>query len=226
MAAPFEAHTSFLQRLADHLFFPVNMWLGEETSRRLGLTPIDHERIRFVLPYCRGRLLDVACGNNLLVLTYGNGTGCDIHPYPRISVRCDSAKLPFRSGSFDSVAMLACLNHIVSRRETIEECRRVLRDGGRLLVTMIPPWVGRFSHPIRRRHDPDQLERGMSREEEWGLRTSEVARLLAESGFRLVLHRRFMWGLNNFYMALKCRSETDSNHATGASVACCSLNPV
>lgn len=226
MSAPFKAHTSFLRGLVDHLFFPINMWLGEETSHRLGLTPIDHERIRFVLPYCRGRLLDVACGNNLLVLTYGNGTGCDIHPYPRISVRCDSASLPFTSASFDSVAMLACLNHIVRRRETIGECSRVLRDGGRLLVTMIPPWIGWFSHAIRRRHDPDQLERGMSHEEEWGMRSSEVARLLGESGLRLVLHRRFMWGLNNFYMALKCGSETDSNHTTGVSAASCSVNSV
>jgi SAM-dependent methyltransferase len=209
MAAPLEVHAPFLRRLADHVFFPVNMWLSEETSHRLGLTPIDHERIRFVFPYCRGRLLDVACGNNLLALTYGNGTGCDIHPYPRISVRCDSARLPFRSASFDSVAMLACLNHIVRKRETLEECRRVLKDGGRLLVTMIPPWVGWFSHAIRKRHDPDQLERGMSHEEDWGLGGRELARLLESSRLRLVLHRRFMWGLNNFYMALKSESIAD-----------------
>ncbi len=203
MTAPFEVRAPLLRRLADHVFFPVNMWLSEETSHRLGLTPIDHERIRFALPYCRGRLLDIACGNNLLALTYGNGIGCDIHPYPHVSVRSDSALLPFESGSFDTVAMLACLNHIVRRHETLVECHRVLKDGGRLLVTMIPPWIGIFSHMIRRRHDPDQIERGVSEEEDWGLGTGEIARLLSSSGFRLVLHRRFMWGLNNFYLALK-----------------------
>jgi SAM-dependent methyltransferase len=179
------------------------MWLGEETSLRLGLTPIDHERIRFALPYCQGRLLDVACGNNLLAMTYGNGIGCDVHPYPQASVRCDSSLLPFESQSFDTVAMLACLNHIVRRPETLEECHRVLRDDGRLLVTMIPPWIGWLSHRIRRRHDPDQLERGMRHEEDWGLGTREIVRLLAGSKFRVALHRRFMWGLNNFYLALK-----------------------
>ena len=203
MTAPFEVRVPLVRRLADHAFFPVNMWLSEQTSHRFGLTPIDHERIRFALPYCRGKLLDVACGNNLLVQTYGNGIGCDIHPYPYVSVLCDSSQLPFESESFDSVAMLACLNHVVRRRETLWECHRVLRGGGRLLVTMIPPWVGWFSHRIRKRHDPDQLERGMSHEEDWGLGAGEIVRLLARSGFRVVLHRRFMWGLNNFYLALK-----------------------
>lgn len=203
MAAPLEVNAPLLQRLADHVFFPVNMWLSEETSRRLGLTPIDHERVRFTLPYCRGRLLDLACGNNLLVRTYGNGVGCDIHSYLHVSVRSDSAHLPFKGASFDSVAMLACLNHIVRRDETLEECRRVLKNDGRLLLTMISPWVGWFSHKIRKRHDPDQLERGMSQEEDWGLPGREITRLLESAGFRLVLRRKFMWGLNSFYMAVK-----------------------
>ncbi len=207
MTAPFEDHAPLLRRLADHVFFPVNMWLGEETSHRLGLTPIDHERIRFALPYCQGRLLDVACGNNLLALTHRNGIGCDVHPYPQASVRCDSSLLPFESESFDTVALLACLNHIVRRSETLEECHRVLRNDGRLLVTMISPWIGWFSHMIRKRHDPDQLERGMSHEEDWGLGTREIVRLLAGSKFRVVLHRRFMWGLNSFYLALKSDSD-------------------
>ena len=136
-----------------------------------------------------------------------------------MSVRCDSSRLPFRSASFDSVAMLACLNHVVRKRETLEECHRVLKDGGRLLLTMIPPWVGWFSHAIRKRHDPDQLERGMSHEEDWGLGGRELARLLEASRLRLVLHRRFMWGLNNFYMACS-KSGTvvgDVRRAGGAS---------
>ncbi len=201
MSAPFRTARFFWQRLADHALFPVNMWLSEENSRRLGLTPIDHERIRAVLPHCKGRLLDVACGNNLLVRSYGNGVGCDIHPYRQVQVISESSGLPFRSRSFDSVALLACLNHITRRRETLDECRRILREDGRLLITMIHPWVGFFSHRIRRRHDPDQLERGMAREEDWGLSTGALRKMLRESSFRLTTHRRFMWGLNNFYLA-------------------------
>lgn len=201
MPGTLKSETSLNQRLADHLFFPINIWLSERTSSRLGLTPIDHERVRVALRHCRGRLLDVACGNNLLVRIYGSGFGVDVHPYPEADIRCESDGLPFLDSTFDSVALLACLNHITRRTETLAECRRVLRMDGILILTMIPAWVGMFSHPIRRRHDPDQLERGMSHDESWGLSTREIGKLLEASGFRLRTHERFMWGLNNLYLA-------------------------
>ena len=191
------------QRVYDHLLFPLNMWLGDEASARLGLLPIDDERLRAALPVCRGRLLDVGCGLNKLVRAYGDGFGLDVHPYPSIDVRGASSRLPFTDAAFDTVALLACLNHVTERRETLAECRRVLRGGGRLLVSMIPRWVGTISHPIRRRHDPDQLERGMGEEEEPGLSSRCVKELLTEAGFALERHERFMWGLNNLYVARK-----------------------
>ena len=203
MAAPFVRDASLAQRIADHLLFPINMWLSEGASHRLGLTPIDHERVRAALPHCRGKLLDVACGNNLLVRSYGSGFGVDVHPCAEIDARCDSALLPFGNEVFDSVALLACLNHVIRRAETLVECRRVLKPGGRVLVTMIHPFIGFFSHPIRKPHDPDQLERGMADDEAWGLTTKEVLGLFARTGFRLVLHKRFMWALNNLYIAQK-----------------------
>jgi len=203
MRVSLQPRVSWRQRLADHLLFPINIWLSEETSSRLGLTPIDHERVRMALRYCRGKLLDIGCGNNLLVRTYGNGFGVDVHSYPEADARCDSARLPFRNSTFDAVTLLACLNHIIRRKATLDECYRVLRERGTLIVTMIPPWVGFCSHPIRKRHDPDQLERGISHEENWGMSTAAVRRLLEDSGFRLAAHERFMWGLNNLYLGVK-----------------------
>jgi SAM-dependent methyltransferase len=204
MPAPFKPHASGLGRLADHLLFPLNMWLSEEASERLGLTPIDHERVRMALGQCRGRLLDIGCGNNLLVRSYRNGVGCDVHPYPQADLYCDSARLPFVECSFDTVALLACLNHITRRRETLDECHRVLRGGGRVIVTMIPRWVGMVSHPVRKPHDPDQLDRGMGQDEEPGLSNRELARLLENAGFEVVLRQRFMWGLNGLFVGEKC----------------------
>jgi SAM-dependent methyltransferase len=203
MPASLTPEVSPWQRLVDHLAFPLNMWLAEETSARLGLTPIDHERVRAVLPHCRGRLLDVGCGNNLLVRTYKHGIGVDVHRYADMAACCDSAALPFRAASFDSVTLLACLNHITRRPETLAECGRVLRRGGRVVLTMIPAWVGVWSHKIRKRHDPDQLERGIGHDEELGMPDRKVRELLGAAGFRLILHRRFMWGLNNLYVAEK-----------------------
>lgn len=203
MILRFKPKASFVQRLMDHLLFPVNIWLSEAASQKLCLTPLDHERVRAGLPYCRGRLLDVGCGNNLLVRTYGNGFGVDIHHYPEMAARCDSSLLPFKSEAFDSVAMLACLNHMVRKREALQECRRVLRKNGRIIITMIPAWIGFISHPIRKRHDPDQLERGIAGEEDLGMSSAKVRGLLELNGMRMVLHRRFMWGLNHLYIGEK-----------------------
>ena len=99
--------------------------------------------------------------------------------------------------------MLACLNHITRRRETLDECHRVLRREGRVLVTMIPRWVGFISHRIRERHDPDQQIRGISHDEDWGLSTRRIKLLLEDSGFEIISQRRFMWGLNSIYVARK-----------------------
>jgi SAM-dependent methyltransferase len=203
MAAPFRRRARIFGRIADHFFFPVNMWLSEEASHRFGLTPIDHERVRAALPHCKGRLLDIGCGNNLLVRTHGNGFGVDVVRYPETHALADSSSLPFGDAAFDSVALLASLNHITRRKETMQECRRVLRRGGRILITMIHPWVGYFSHPIRKRHDPDQLDRGIGEEEDLGLTRSEILSLLAETGFDVIREERFMWALNHLYVAQK-----------------------
>jgi SAM-dependent methyltransferase len=106
---------------------------------------------------------------------------------------------------FDTVTMLACLNHIPAskRAQVLQEAKRVLKDDGRLLITMINPFVGFFAHKIRHRHDPDQLERGMREEEEYGLRTAVVERLLVTNGFRIIETVPFVFRLNRVYIAAK-----------------------
>ena len=57
----------------------------------------------------------------------------------------------------------------------------VWTTAGDQLITMINPVVGVVVHAIRRRHDLDQLERGIGEEEAKGLWEKEVKELLAES---------------------------------------------
>jgi len=85
----------------------------------------------------------------------------------------------------------------------LREARRVLKDEGQLVITMINPVVGFFAHTIRHRYDPDQLERGMGEEEQNGLWKREVERLLAENGFRIIQAVPFVFGLNRLYIAQK-----------------------
>jgi SAM-dependent methyltransferase len=197
------------QKIKDRLCFPLLMFLSSDQARALRLTPIDEERLAMALTHCRGLLLDIGCGMNELTRHYrsmqGVAIGVDVHPWPGADVLCDTTHLPFPQARFDTVAMLACLNHISSsqRHQVLQEARRVLKDGGQLLVTMINPIVGFVVHTIRHRHDPDQLERGMGEEEANGLWEKEVKQLLTGNGFHIIRIVPFVFGLNRLYIAQK-----------------------
>jgi SAM-dependent methyltransferase len=171
----------------------------------LGLTPLRQERIDACLPYVKGRLLDVGCGENLLVKAHGNGVGVDIFPWPGVNVLCDTRRLPFQDGSFDSAALIACLNHIPDREQVLNEVHRALKPNGRLIVTMIDPVVGYFAHKVTHvlNTDPDGCERERKDGEHWGLWGERVRELLKNAGFVIRRHRRFVYGMNQLFIAEK-----------------------
>ena len=197
------------QKIKDRLCFPLLMFLSSDQARSFRLTPIDEERTATTLAHCRGLLLDIGCGTNELTRHYrsmqGVAIGVDIHPWPGADVICDTTNLPFPKALFDTVTMLACLNHIPTsqRNRVLQEARRVLKDGGQLLVTMINPIVGFVAHTVRHRYDLDQLERGMGEEEANGLWDKEVKQLLAGNGFHTFRIVPFVFGLNCLYIAQK-----------------------
>lgn len=159
-------------------------------------------RIRVVLPHVRGSLLDIGCGENRLVAAYGSGVGVDVFPWTGADmVICDTARLPFPDSSFDTVAFLACLNHIPDRRAVLREARRVLKPGGRIIVTMIPPALSSVWHLLRRPWESDQRERGMGEGEVYGLTRRETRRLLEECGFAVDAQRAFMCFMNTITLA-------------------------
>jgi ubiquinone/menaquinone biosynthesis C-methylase UbiE len=200
------------QKIKDRLCFPLLAFLSSEHARGLHLTPIDEERVAIALGRCRGLVLDIGCGTNELARAYrsrgGSAIGVDVLPWPGTDVVCDTTTLPFPDRHFDTVAMLACLNHVPQskRGQVLQEARRVLKDEGQLLITMINPVVGVVVHAIRRRYDLDQLERGIGHEEAKGLWDKEVKELLAESRLRLAETIPFVFGLNRLYIAEKDRT--------------------
>ncbi|MCC6013368.1 MAG: class I SAM-dependent methyltransferase [Candidatus Verstraetearchaeota archaeon] len=55
-----------------------------------------------------------------------------------IPIRCDAIYLPFRSSVFDKILYIATLHHIPNkemRKMSIKECYRVLKKGGRIIIT-------------------------------------------------------------------------------------------
>jgi SAM-dependent methyltransferase len=183
--------------------------LGEALAKR---------RVRAVLPYVRGRLLDVGCGFNNLVRVYMNGVGVDVHPWPGADVIVtDTAALQWEPQSFDTVTIIAALNHIPNRAAVLNECRRVLRPGGRIVITMLTPRTSRIWHWLRAPWDADQRQRGMRPGEVYGFTCAQLLELFGQAGFRLLSQQPFMLGLNRVYVfglaetAASAPERTESN---------------
>ncbi len=192
------------QFIKDRLAFPLLIFLSSEQSYHFKLTPIDEERFRYTFKYITGRLLDIGCGENALVKTYKNGFGVDIYPWKDVDIIADvSSGLPFKNASFDTVSILASLNHIPNRQKMLLEAFRVLRPRGRILITMINPSTSILSHIIRYRFDPDQSERGRKKGEVFGLWKRQVIKLLKNANFKHIESKSFLWGLNRLYIGYK-----------------------
>jgi SAM-dependent methyltransferase len=158
-------------------------------------------RMKAVLPHIHGRLLDLGCGSNDLVRLYSNGVGVDVHPWPGADVIVDdSASLAWEAHSFDTITIVAALNHMPNRKAVLQECRRVLRPSGQVVVTMLTPRISRLWHWIRSPWDADQRQRGMKPGEVYGFTQREVIELFASYGFALRSRQRFMLGLNRLYV--------------------------
>jgi len=192
-------YKTVLSRIA----FPILSLLSREQTLKTGLTPIDDERVITAMKYSKGRVLDVGCGANNFVHSYGNGVGVDVADWKGCdTVIKDAAELPFKDGSFDTVSFLACLNHIPNRNDAVKEAARVLKKDGRILVTMITPKMGSFIHWWRFRNDPDHQERHIDHAHElMGMSPGHVKSILAEAGFTKVRRKRFVYGMNNIYIA-------------------------
>jgi SAM-dependent methyltransferase len=190
--------------LVNSLLFPLRVITPQRYLNSLGLNTLADDRVEAVLPYVSGFILDVGCGENLLVKRWGEGVGVDIMAWPGVDVVCDTAKLPFRDIRFDVITFLACLNHIPNREIVLKEAQRVLKPGGKVIVTMIGPIAGYLCHKLIAHWDPDQVEREMDHKEEWGLDDSKVKALIESAGFEDVGVKRFgFMRLNRLYEAVK-----------------------
>jgi len=183
--------------------FPLLAFISREQSLKLGLTPIDDERVIMALRYVKGRALDVGCGANNFIHSYGDGIGVDVSNWNGVDIVIeDAARLPFESGEFDTVSYLACLNHIPNRTDSLKDAVRVLKDDGQIIVTMITPTFGKFIHWLRFRNDPDHRIRDIAHDRElMGMSSSHVCAILNEAGFNNIKRKKFVYGLNAIYIA-------------------------
>lgn len=203
--------TDSSKRIRDLLFFPLRcLFPNNEYIGFLGVTPLSDERFLAVKPYLKGKILDLGCGDNRLMREYRNaggyGVGADLATNPQADVPLIPGKpLPFTDQSFDTIVMIATLNHIPDRERVLCDCVRCLLPGGSIVITMLGHVVGAVGHFLWHLlgSDADLRDRQIAKGELMGMSKSEVCKLLTKAGFSNIQHHHFSMGLNNLYVAEK-----------------------
>jgi len=101
-----------------------------------------------------GSCLDVGCGSSRILSSLDNVVGADValrklrwaRKYGKPLVNASIFDLPFLDGSFDCVISSEVIEHIPAGEEPFLEMRRVLKDGG--LLVLGTPDYGRLSWRI------------------------------------------------------------------------------
>jgi SAM-dependent methyltransferase len=79
--------------------------------------------------------LDIGCAHSPYSKHFKNRVGFDIAPGPGVDVVGDAHAMPFAGETFDLIVATEVLEHLHSPHKAIAEMHRVLKKGGRLLLT-------------------------------------------------------------------------------------------
>lgn len=155
------------------------------------------------------RVLDVGCFQGEFLASLGDGIGPSVGldplaepaEFPRFRVEAGvfGPGSPWPDGSFDAVVMLATLEHVRDKDPVARECLRLLRPGGRVVVTVPSRRVDAVVDVLR----VLRLVDGMSLEEHHGFDPLTAPEIFGRHGFDLVHARRFQLGLNHLFVMAK-----------------------
>jgi ubiquinone/menaquinone biosynthesis C-methylase UbiE len=158
-------------------------------------------------------LLDIGCGFNYKFLSsiepyIAQGTGIDFKVAPVSSGRIRTIQtklnetLPFEDNSFDIVTMLAVLEHLEKPKEIVLEIARVLKKGGKLVLTV----PGKRAKPVL---EYLAFKLGIVSEAEIQDHKKyydfiEIKELVEQvSTLEIIKHGQFQLGMNNFCVIVK-----------------------
>jgi glycosyltransferase involved in cell wall biosynthesis len=103
---------------------------------------------------------------------------------------------PFEDASFDVVVLLATLEHIRDKEGLVQECHRLVRRDGRVIVTVPSPHVDHLLAAL----SALRLIDGMALEEHHGFAPAATPSLFLAAGFHLEHSQRFQLGLNHLFV--------------------------
>lgn len=173
--------------------------MADQGSQGMLSSLLRARRVAAARPLLRGRVLDYGCGGGTLAehVPAGSYVG-----YDRDAEAIEQARAAFPghgfateppSGEFDTVALLAVLEHVSDPASFLRTLGGYLAPDGRLVLTTPHPsmeWahtagakVGLFSHDAHEEHET-LLDRAM------------IGKVAADAGLTVETYRRFLLGAN------------------------------
>lgn len=160
------------------------------------------QRITAAMPYLEGRILDFGCGIGVLadLVPADRYVGVDID---KESIQIAQKRLPGHSfftvdefeaeGLFDSIVSLAVIEHVANPEELMSYFVRMLRSGGRIVLTTPNPRYEIFQHTgahlgLFSKEAHDEHQSLMDR--------AGLQELAVKCDLTLILYRRFLFGAN------------------------------
>jgi SAM-dependent methyltransferase len=150
-----------------------------------------------------GTLLDLGAGNQPFKVWYASlaekCVAADVAPAPGLDVLSMAAPLPFGSETFDTVLCTSVLEHVHDAEAAVSEIARILKPGGRLIIT-VP-----FLYPTH------EAPYDFWRTTHWGLRSVltrhglEVDTLAAQGGPVLLVTHYLIGGFTQLVMVISKR---------------------
>lgn len=206
-------YSSLKQKLLNFLLFPYRAVFLHPIDSGKNLLSLRDDRFAHVARFTKGKVLDVGCGPfNAFVRDYctDDSQGVDFFLYPGLTeanLIKDPASFPFPDHSFDTVTLIANINHIPLKHLDSElgEINRILKPGGRIIITRIGTLISFMTHEVA--HLQSKLsskyysmdhERGMEEDERLSVSVREIDRRLGKLGLkRTIRHKNILqWCLN------------------------------
>jgi SAM-dependent methyltransferase len=169
-------------------------------------------RLRAVLPYLHGALLDLGCGFTRLPQLLEPGqtyTGVDgweeALAYNRLSYPqytfhhrdLDREELELGEARFDTILMTAVLEHLHRPEHVLGEAKRYLASGGCLVMTTPSPfgdWVHQAGSRLRLFYSEDFV----GHVKIFG--KGDLTKLAQRTGYRMTVYRRFLFQTNQLIL--------------------------